>query len=280
MMAILCLARSVSDLEDRLARIVVGIDRDGSLVTAEQLGASGAMAALLATALQLNLVQSCEGVPAIVHGRPFGNLAHGCSSVLGTRMALALGDVCVTEAGFGADLGGEKFVQIKVRQSGLVPDAAVLVASVRALKLHGGVAPTEVEQENLAAVEAGFADLARHAENLGKFGLPAVVAINRFRADMPAEIRACERLCEAAGLPAAVADPWGEGGAGCEELARRVTDGLETPASFRLLYRAETPLREKVMTVAREIYRAASVEFLPAAAHVRLLADGSVTGLA
>jgi formate--tetrahydrofolate ligase len=265
-MAVLCLAESVEDLKTRLGRIVVGTDRKNEPVTADHLRATGAMATLLKDALRPNLVQTLEGTPAILHGGPFANIAHGCNSVLATRMALKLGDVCVTEAGFGADLGAEKFLDIKMRQAGLAPDAAVLVATLRALKMHGGVDLADLRTENTAAVEAGFANLARHAENLAKFGLPVVVAINRFASDTDAEIAALSRLCEARGLPVALADVWGQGGRGTEDLARLVVRTLEqTPARFAPLYANGASLKHKIETVAREIYRAERVEFLPTA---------------
>ncbi len=265
-MAVLCLAENVADLKTRLARIVVGTNTNNEPVMAGELNATGALAVLLKDALRPNLVQTIEGTPAILHGGPFANIAHGCNSILATRMALKLGNVVVTEAGFGADLGAEKFLDIKMRQAHLAPDAAVLVATLRALKMHGGVALAELKAENVAAVEAGFANLARHAENLQKFGLPVVVAINRFAQDTEAEVAALKRLCEAAGLPVALADVWGAGGAGTEDLARLVVRTLETtPANFRPLYADDLPLRKKIETVAREIYRAEHVTFLPAA---------------
>jgi formate--tetrahydrofolate ligase len=264
-MALLCLAESHADLKTRLARIVVGADRSGNPVTAGDLHAAGGMSVLLRDALLPNLAQTMEGTPAIIHGGPFANIAHGCSSVLGTRMALKLGDVVVTEGGFGGDLGAEKFCNIKMRQSGLAPDCAVLVATVRALKMHGGVALADLTQENVAALEAGFVNLHRHAENLRKFGIPVIAAINRRNTDSDAELAALARLCAAEGLPVALADPWGSGGAGCEDLARLLLETLEQPGHFRVLYPDEATLQVKLETVAREIYRAHTVELLPAA---------------
>lgn len=265
-MAVLCLAENIDNLKTRLARIVVGTDKNNEPVTAGQLNAAGAMATLLRDALRPNLVQTLENTPAVLHGGPFANIAHGCNSVLATRMALKLGDVCVTEAGFGADLGAEKFLDIKMRQAHLSPDAVVLVATLRALKMHGGVDLADLKAENVQAVEAGWANLARHAENLAKFGLPVVVAINRFAQDTPAEIATLTRLCQAHNLPVALADVWGQGGKGTEELARLVLQTLHSvPAAFRPLYADEMPLRKKIETIAREIYRADQVEFLPAA---------------
>jgi formate--tetrahydrofolate ligase len=265
-MAVLCLSEGLEDLKARLARIVIGTNHSNEPVTAGELGGTGALATLLKDALKPNLVQTLEGTPAILHGGPFANIAHGCNTVLATRLALKLGEVCVTEAGFGADLGAEKFLDIKMRQSGLKPDAAVLVATIRALKMHGGVDVADLKIENVAALEAGFANLARHAENLGKFGLPVVVAVNQFASDTEAEIATLLRLCETAGLSVALANVWGEGGKGAEALARLVQQTLETrPADFHPLYPDDMPLRKKIETVAREIYRAESVEFLPAA---------------
>lgn len=265
-MAILCLAESLPDLQERLARSIVGTTPAGEPVTAGQLDAAGAMTAILRGALQPNLVQTMEGTPAIVHGGPFGNIAHGCSSVVGTRAALALGEICVTEAGFGADLGAEKFLDIKCRQSGLRPHAAVLVATARALKMHGGVAVADLSAENVPALEAGFSNLARHVENLRGFGLPIVAAINRFATDTDRELESLSRLSGELGLPTAVADVWGGGGEGTRELGARVLEALETPAAVRLLYPDDLPLREKIERVAREIYRAGAVEFQPVAA--------------
>jgi formate--tetrahydrofolate ligase len=275
-MAILCLAESWADLKARLGRIVVGDDAAGQPVTVADLQAAGAMAALLRDALLPNLVQTCEGGPALVHGGPFGNIAHGCSSVLGTRLALKLGDVCVTEAGFGADLGAEKLLDIKARQSGLFPQAAVLVATARALKMHGGVPLERLDQENPGALAGGFANLRRHAENLAAYGLPFVVGINRFRQDTEAELAELRRLCAEAGFPCAVADVFGLGGAGAEELARLALAALEQGGRGRTLYPDDLPLTEKVTAVARQVYRAAGVEFLPAAA--RQLAEFEARG--
>ena len=265
-MAILCLAESLADLKTRLGRIVIGTNRENEPVTAGELGAVGAMTALLKDALMPNLAQTLEGNPVVLHGGPFANIAHGCNSVLATRLALSLGEVCVTEAGFGADLGAEKFLDIKMRQAKLKPDMAVLVATIRALKMHGGVPLNDLKTENVAALEAGFANLARHAENLKKFGLPVVVAINQFTADTDAEIAALKQLCDNHALPVALADVWGGGGTGSEDLARLVKQTLETtPADFHTLYDDALSLKAKIETIAREIYRAERVDFLPAA---------------
>ena len=265
-MATLCLSENLDDLKMRLGRIVIGTNANNEPVTAQDLGAVGAMAALLKDALQPNLVQTLEGTPVVVHGGPFANIAHGCNSVLATRLARKLGDVCVTEAGFGADLGAEKFCDIKMRQSGMKPDMAVLVATIRALKMHGGIALPDLQTENVAALEAGFGNLRRHAENLRKFGLPVIIAINQFTSDTDAEMSALERLCAAERLPIARAEVWAKGGAGTEDLARLVQKTLaETPADFHTLYPDDLSLKAKIETVAREIYRAERVDFLPAA---------------
>ncbi|MFN3649820.1 MAG: formate--tetrahydrofolate ligase [Armatimonadota bacterium] len=264
-MAVLSLAQSAEDLRARVARIVVGSDRSGRPVTAGELKASGAMTVLLRDALKPNLVQTVEGTPALVHGGPFGNIAHGCSSVLATRMALKLGEICLTEAGFGADLGAEKFLDIKCRQAGLNPDAAVLVATVRALKMHGGVPLDELDQEDLKAIDAGFANLQRHAENLRKFGLPILVAVNRFPSDTEAELEHLRHLCRQHDLPVGVADVWRRGGAGGEEVAHLLLETLQTPSGYHAIYRDDAPVAEKIETVAREVYRAGSVRFLPPA---------------
>jgi formate--tetrahydrofolate ligase len=230
------------------------------------LKAAGPMAVLLREALKPNLAQTLEGTPAIIHGGPFANIAHGCSSVLATRMALKLGEICVTEAGFGADLGAEKFLDIKMRKSGLAPDLSVLVATIRALKMHGGVPLPDLKIENLQALRDGFVNLRCHAENLRKYGLPVVVAINRFPTDTPAEIELLIDLCGEMGIRAVEADVWGQGGVGAEELARQVQQALTEPAHFRTLYPNDMPLRGKIETIAREIYRAGHVEYLAAAA--------------
>ena len=265
-MALLCLAEGRADLKARLGRIMVGVDKNNAPVRAAQLNAHGAMAALLKDALLPNLVQTMEGGAAILHGGPFANIAHGCNSVLATRMALKLSDVCVTEAGFGADLGAEKFMDIKMRQSSLSPDAVVLVATLRALKMHGGKSLDELKTPSVTALIDGFANLARHAENLRKFGVPIVVAINRFAQDTDEEIAELKNLCAGHGLPVALADVWGKGGAGAEDLARLVQNTLKnTPADFHLLYPDKLSLRAKIETVASEIYRAAHVDFAPQA---------------
>src|SRR5436190_1574822 len=236
-MAIFCLAKDLDDLKARLANIVVGYTRDRKPVRAGDLKAQGAMTALLKDALAPNLVQTLEGTPAFVHGGPFANIAHGCNSVMATTTALKLADYVVTEAGFGADLGAEKFIDIKCRKAGLKPDAAVVVATVRALKMHGGVARDQLRTENVAALEAGFANLARHLENLRGFGVPVVVSVNRFSADTEAEHAKLKELCAAHGAEAVIADHWAYGGEGAAPLAETVVKVIERGgADFRFLY--------------------------------------------
>ena len=256
-MAIFCLARDIDDLKRRLGNIVVGYSRDRKPVRARDLNGQGAMAALLKDAIQPNLVQTLENNPAFVHGGPFANIAHGCNSVLATTTALKLADYVVTEAGFGADLGAEKFFDIKCRKAGLAPSAVVIVATIRALKMHGGVAKDDLKNENVAALEAGFANLKRHIQNVAKFGVPAVVSVNRFIADTDAEMKKLIALCEAEGVKCVEANHWADGGAGAEDVAKAVVEIVEKgKASFKPLYPDEMKLEEKIRTVAREIYRA------------------------
>ena len=264
-MAILCLSSDLADLQDRLARIVVGYTRDNRPVHAGDLKASGAMAALLRDALAPNLVQTLENNPAFIHGGPFANIAHGCNSVLATRTALKLADYVVTEAGFGADLGAEKFFDIKCRIAGLKPAAAVIVATIRALKMHGGVAKDALKQENVPALEQGFANLARHLRNVAKFGVPALVAVNRFSADTPAEMDRLRALCAEIGVGCILSDHWASGGPGAADLAHAVVDLIATePADFRVLYPDAMPLWDKLRTIATEIYDAAEITADPA----------------
>jgi formate--tetrahydrofolate ligase len=259
-MAIFCLAKDLDDLKERLGNIIVAYTRDRKPVRARDLKAHGAMAALLKESIAPNLVQTLEGTPAFIHGGPFANIAHGCNSVLATTTALKLADYVVTEAGFGADLGGEKFIDIKCRKAGLTPDCVVLVATIRALKMHGGVKKEDLKSENLKALEAGMANLQRHVENVKKFGLPAVVSINRFSADTDAEIALVKEKCKGLGVEALMADHWAMGGAGAADVAKavvKVTD--EAKGKLKFLYPDETPLFEKIETIAREIYRAKNV---------------------
>ncbi len=259
-MAILCLATDLHDLERRLGRIVVGQTRERRPVTAAGLEAAGAMAVLLKDALMPNLVQTLENNPALIHGGPFANTAHGCNSAIATRMALKLAAYVVTEAGFGADLGAEKFFDIKCRKAGLRPAAAVIVATIRALKMHGGVKLESLREENVAAVRAGFANLARHIENVARFGVPAIVAVNSFASDTAAEFAAVEELCGALGVEAVPCTHFADGSAGSAALAERVATLAEGGgAAFRPLYEDDMPLIDKVQTIARSIYGAADI---------------------
>ncbi len=259
-MAIFCLASDLKDLQRRIGAIVVGYTRDRKPVKAQDLKADGAMTVLLKDALMPNLVQTLENNPVFIHGGPFANIAHGCNSVLATRTALKLCDYVVTEAGFGADLGAEKFFDIKCRKAGLTPAAAVIVATVRALKMHGGVAKDDLKAENVAAVAKGCDNLKRHLENVRKFGVPPIVAINRFITDTDAEIKEVMKAAESAGTTAVLCTHWADGSKGTEELARKVIEICDSGKSdFRPLYPESMPLRDKVKTIATEIYRAADI---------------------
>ena len=258
-MAIFCLARDLKDLERRLANIVVAQTRERKNVTARDVGANGAMTVLLKDALMPNLVQTLENNPVFVHGGPFANIAHGCNSVLATTTALKLGDYVVTEAGFGADLGAEKFFDIKCRKAGLTPAAAVIVATVRALKMHGGIAKENLGTENVKAVTKGASNLARHIANVKSFGVPVVVAINRFQGDTAAELEAVVAAARAQGAEAVVCTHWSEGGKGSAELARQVVELCAKGSAFRMLYPDEMPLWDKVQTIATKLYGASEV---------------------
>ena len=265
-MAILCLAENMADLKRRLGKIIVAYNYAGDPVTAADLHAVGAMAALLKDALKPNLIQTLEHTGAMVHGGPFANIAHGCNSVRATRTALKLADIVVTEAGFGADLGAEKFMDIKCRMAGLKPDAVVLVATVRALKYNGGVPKTELQQENLEALEKGIVNLEKHIENLQKYGVPVVVTLNSFTSDTEREYEFVRNFCEARGCEFALSEVWAKGGAGGEELAKKVISTLETKKShFAPIYPDDMGLKDKIATVAREIYGADGVTYAPAA---------------
>ena len=256
-MAILCLAMDLDDLERRLGNIVIGYTRDKVAITAKQLNANGAMTVLLKDALMPNLVQTIENNPAFVHGGPFANIAHGCNTVLATDTALRLGEYVVTEAGFGADLGAEKFFDIKCRKAGLAPAAAVIVATVRALKMHGGVAKDDLGKENVAAVEAGLVNLGRHIQNVKKFGVPVVVGVNNFTTDTPAEFEAVKKYCADLGVDAVLCTHWAEGSKGTKELAEKVVALAESgTAQFAPLYGDELPLWDKIKTIATSIYDA------------------------
>ncbi len=278
-MAVFCLAADLDDLKARLGRMVVGSRRDGSFITAADVKAHGAMAALLRDALMPNLVQTLEGSPALVHGGPFANIAHGCNSLMATRLGLKLADVVVTEAGFGADLGGEKFLDIKCRIGGLAPSCAVVVATVRALKMHGGVAKSALGPEDTAAVSRGVVNLSRHVENLRKFGLPVVVALNRFTGDTEAEFEVVRAAMAQQDTQICLCTHWADGAAGAEDLARAVQAAIAAKrARFKPLYADDLPLADKLRTVAREIYRAADVA-LPAPV-LRKLASYEKAGFA
>ncbi|PYP42458.1 MAG: formate--tetrahydrofolate ligase [Gemmatimonadetes bacterium] len=265
-MAILCLAADLQDLEARLGRIIVGLTREKKPVTAAGLKASGAMTLLLRDALLPNLVQTLEGGPALIHGGPFGNIAHGCNSLMATKLALSLGEIVLTEAGFGADLGAEKFFDIKCRLGGLNPEAAVIVATVRALKMHGGVKKDGLGRPDVPALQRGMANLEAHVANLGKFGVPVVVALNRFTTDSREELDAVLAAAADWGVRAALSDVWAEGGEGGEAVARELLALLdERKACFRPLYDSELPIKRKIETIATEIYGAAGVDYQPAA---------------
>lgn len=264
-MAILCLADDMADLKKRLANIIVAYSRSGEPVRCGDLHVAGALAALLRDALQPNLVQTLENTPVIIHGGPFANIAHGCNSVRATRLALKLGDYAVTEAGFGSDLGAEKFFDIKCRASGLKPACAVLVATVRALKYNGGVPKAELKTPNEEALRRGTANLAAHIENLKKYGIPVVVALNRFDTDTPGEIAIVEAAAAAGGVRFAQSTVFTDGGKGGIELARAVVEAADEASDFRVLYSASLPLKEKIETIARSIYGAAGVSYAPKA---------------
>ena len=265
-MAVLCLATSISDLKDKISKLIVGYTYDDKPVTAADLKAAGAMTALLKDALKPNLVQTLEGTPAFIHGGPFANIAHGCNSIMATRMAMKLGDYCVTEAGFGADLGAEKFLDIKCRKAGLTPSAVVVVATVRALKHHGGVAKADLNNENLAALEKGLPNLLRHVENVTSvFGLPCVVAINRFPADTEAELELIRTKCKELGVNVALSEVWGKGGDGGVELAEEVVRLCEADAEnhFQFAYGDELSIEEKLKAIVQKVYRGKEVVLTP-----------------
>ena len=265
-MAVLCLSSSILDMKERLARMVVGYTYDGRPVTTRDLKAEGAMAALLKDALKPNLVQTLEGTPTFIHGGPFANIAHGCNSIMATRMALKLSDYTVTEAGFGADLGAEKFLDIKCRMAGLTPSAVVVVATVRALKNHGGVPKDQLNTENLEALEKGLPNLLQHVENITKvFGLPCVVALNAFATDTEAELKLVEERCRALGVRVALCQVWAKGGEGGVELAEEVVRLCQQPGNFQFSYDEKAPIEEKLNTIARRIYHADGVDLTPAA---------------
>lgn len=265
MMAILCLANDLADMKARISRIIVAYTYDNKPVTVKELNVTGALTLLFKDAIKPNLVQTLENTPAFVHGGPFANIAHGCNSVMATKFALKLADVVVTEAGFGADLGAEKFIDIKCRFAGFKPDAVVIVATVRALKMHGGVPKAELTNENMSALEAGLANLTKHIENMHKFGLPAVVAINAFPTDTKQELDFVEERCQAMGAEVALSEVWAKGGEGGIALAEKVLQATEKASSFKFLYDEIAPIKTKIETIAREIYGANGVNYTAAA---------------
>ncbi len=265
-MAVLCLATSITDLKERLSSIIVGYTYDEKPVTAGQLNAAGAMTALLKDALKPNLVQTLEGTPALVHGGPFANIAHGCNSVMATKLAMKLGDYAITEAGFGADLGAEKFLDIKCRYAGLTPSAVVIVATIRALKMHGGLAKTELGTENLEALEKGIPNLLRHVSNIKNvYKLPSVVAVNRFPTDTDAEVELIIEKCKALGVNVVLSNVWAEGGKGGEELAKEVVALCEQPNDFSFSYDLDCSIEEKIEAVVKKVYGGDGISVLPAA---------------
>ena len=265
-MAILCLATSLSDLKERMGNILIAYDLDGNPVYAKQLDVQGAMALLMKDAVKPNLVQTLENTPAIIHGGPFANIAHGCNSILATKMALKLGDVVVTEGGFGADLGAEKFLDIKCRYGGLTPNCVVVVATMRALKHHGGVKQDDLNTPNVEALAKGIVNLEKQIENMQKYNIPVVVAINKFLTDSDEEIEYIKNFCDKLGVKVALSDVWAKGGEGGLELANIVNDILENKESnFKVLYDEKSSIKEKILTIAREIYGAKDVRYTPAA---------------
>ncbi len=265
-MAVFCLANDILDLKEKISRIIVAYSRNGNPVTVKDIHAEGAAAALLKDALKPNLVQTLEGTPALVHGGPFANIAHGCNSVIATKMGMKLADYMITEAGFGADLGAEKFIDIKCRMAGIKPDAVILVATIRALKYNGGVAKADLQSENLEALEKGIPNLLKHIENMTKvFKLPVVVAINKFPTDTEAEIELVREKCKEYGADMAISDVWAKGGAGGEELAREIVRICETESNMEFAYDLELSIKEKIENIAKKVYGADGVDFSPKA---------------
>ncbi len=265
MMAILCLADGLTDMKKRLGEIVIAYSRDGRAIRAKELGVTGALTLLFKDAIKPNLVQTLEGTPAFIHGGPFANIAHGCNSVMATKFALKFADVVVTEAGFGADLGAEKFLDIKCRFAGFHPDAVVIVATVRALKMHGGLPKTELDRVDMAALEKGLANLTKHIENVQKFGLPAVVAINAFPTDTKEELDFVEKKCRELGAEVALSEVWAKGGEGGKALAEKVLSAMEKPSDFHFIYDEKASVPEKIGAIVREIYGGDGVTFTAAA---------------
>lgn len=264
MMAILCLTSDLEDMKKRLGNIIIGYTRSGRPVRAEELKVTGALTLLFKDAIKPNLVQTLEGTPALIHGGPFANIAHGCNSVMATKYALKMADYTITEAGFGADLGAEKFLDIKCRFTGFKPDAVVVVATIRALKMHGGLAKTELGTENIEALKKGMTNLAKHIENVQKFGLPIVVAINAFPTDTENELQELKALCESMGASVSISEAWAKGGKGALDLAQKVIVATEKPSNFQFMYDEKDSIKDKISAIATKIYGADGVNYLPA----------------
>lgn len=264
MMAILCLTSDLEDMKKRLGNIIIGYTRSGRPVRAEELNVTGALTLLFKDAIKPNLVQTLEGTPALIHGGPFANIAHGCNSVMATKYALKMADYTVTEAGFGADLGAEKFLDIKCRFTGFKPDAVVIVATIRALKMHGGLAKTELATENVEALKKGMTNLAKHIENIQKFGLSIVVAINAFPTDTENELQELKALCESMGASVSISEAWAKGGEGAIDLAQKVIEATEKPSNFQYMYDVNDSIKDKINAIATKIYGADGVNYTPA----------------
>ena len=264
MMAILCLTSDLEDMKKRLGNIIIGYTRSGRPVRAEELNVTGALTLLFKDAIKPNLVQTLEGTPALIHGGPFANIAHGCNSVMATKYALKMADYVITEAGFGADLGAEKFLDIKCRFTGFKPDAVVIVATIRALKMHGGLAKTELATENIEALKKGMTNLAKHIENIQKFGLPIVVAINAFPTDTENELQELKALCESMGASVSISEAWAKGGEGAIDLAQKVIEATEKPSNFQYMYDVNDSIKDKINAIATKIYGADGVNYTPA----------------
>ena len=264
MMAILCLTSDLADMKKRLGNIIIGYTRSGRPVRAEELNVTGALTLLFKDAIKPNLVQTLEGTPALIHGGPFANIAHGCNSVMATKYALKMADYTITEAGFGADLGAEKFLDIKCRFTGFKPDAVVIVATIRALKMHGGLAKTELATENIEALKKGMTNLAKHIENIQKFGLPIVVAINAFPTDTENELQELKALCESMGASVSISEAWAKGGEGAIDLAQKVIEATEKPSNFQYMYDVNDSIKDKINAIATKIYGADGVNYTPA----------------
>lgn len=277
MMAILCLTSDLEDMKKRLGNIIIGYTRNGRPVRAEELNVTGALTLLFKDAIKPNLVQTLEGTPALIHGGPFANIAHGCNSVMATKYALKMADYTVTEAGFGADLGAEKFLDIKCRFTGFKPDAVVIVATIRALKMHGGLAKTELGTENIEALKKGMTNLAKHIENIQKFGLPIVVAINAFPTDTENELQELKALCESMGASVSISEAWAKGGEGAIDLAQKVIEATEKPSNFQYMYDVNDSIKDKINAIATKIYGADGVNYTPAAE--KTIAEFEAAGL-